>query len=336
MSDPETTEFVFRAVEEASPGDAWRSLFTGLWPDYRRWYLSRGDATRPSYLACESALRRFMPELVPIWERLVELVGGGDLEARFLSLYCPPPYLSSCSQAACRRERAFLVRNYDFSPKLFEGVFLKSRWSARSVIASTDGLVGVLDGINDAGLAVSLAFGGKEGTGVGFGAPIVLRYLLEVCETTADAERALMRVPFHMAYNVLVLDRHGDHVTAFVGPDATPRLTRSAISTNHQERIVWPRHAAATATLARESRLASLVENPGIDRARLVDAFLEPPLYNTSYSRGFGTLYTAVYDPARLAVEYLWPGEGWKLSMDDFASGTRAISFVDRPAREER
>ena len=30
--------------------------------------------------------------------RLVELAGGGDLEARLLSFWHPPPYLAACSQ----------------------------------------------------------------------------------------------------------------------------------------------------------------------------------------------------------------------------------------------
>ena len=42
----------------------------------------------------------------------------------------------------------------------------------------SDCLWGLLDGINDAGLAVSLAFGGRA-TREGFGIPLVVRYLLE-------------------------------------------------------------------------------------------------------------------------------------------------------------
>ena len=35
---------------------------------------------------------------------------------------------------------------------------------------------------------------------------------------------------------------------------------------------------------------------------------MEPPLYSTEYSRGFGTLYTAAYRPADGVVTYHWPG----------------------------
>ena len=48
-------------------------------------------------------LRAHMPELVPAYERVVELAGGGDLAARMLSLYRPPPYLAACSQGVWSR-----------------------------------------------------------------------------------------------------------------------------------------------------------------------------------------------------------------------------------------
>ena len=91
--------FQFSAVSECEPGLAWRSTFDRLWPAYERWWQSEPGAARPTYLECRQALRQHMPEMIPIWERLVALAGGGDLVARFLSLYRPPAYLTGCSQA---------------------------------------------------------------------------------------------------------------------------------------------------------------------------------------------------------------------------------------------
>ena len=47
--------------------------------------------------------------------------------------------------------------------------------------------------MNDAGLAVSLTFGGRPQVGDGFGIPLVIRYVLEVCETIEEAVRVLRR-----------------------------------------------------------------------------------------------------------------------------------------------
>jgi hypothetical protein len=72
---------------------------------------------------CAGMLARHMPELVPTWERLVELAGGDPLAAQMLTLYNPPAYLTGSSQAVHLAEPA-LVRNYDYAPELLERVVL--------------------------------------------------------------------------------------------------------------------------------------------------------------------------------------------------------------------
>ena len=115
--------FTFRALEELELGPAWQAVFEEKWPHYKTWFLREGEAARPSYATSVRMLRAHMPELVPAYERVVELAGGGDLAARMLSLYKPPPYLAACSQGVWTRDGApLLVRNYDYAPSRFEGV----------------------------------------------------------------------------------------------------------------------------------------------------------------------------------------------------------------------
>ena len=97
-------------------------------------------------------LRAHMPELMPAYERVVELAGGGDLAARMLSLYKPPPYLAACSQGVWTREGGpMLARNYDYAPSRFEGLIWSTRLLERRVIGMSDCLWGLLDGMNDDG-----------------------------------------------------------------------------------------------------------------------------------------------------------------------------------------
>ena len=86
----------------------------------------------------------------------------------------------------------------------------------------SDCLWGLLDGLNHAGLAASLTFGGRRAVGDGFWIPLVIRYLLETCETVAEAQAVLARVPVHAAQNVTLLDRTGAVVTACLSPDREP------------------------------------------------------------------------------------------------------------------
>jgi predicted choloylglycine hydrolase len=315
------------AVDEPAPGTKWQSAYRHLAEGYRHWFLREGDAARPAYLPSVRMLKRHMPELMPVYERLVELAGGSDQVARLLTLWRPTPYLTGCSQAVWNRGSNVLVRNYDYLPRLWDGVLLGSAWSGHQVIAMTDTLWGALDGMNDAGLAVSLAFGGRKAVGDGFGIPLVLRYLLETCETAAQAAKTLERVPSHMSYNVTVVDRAGAHVTAHVAPDRPTAITRRRIATNHQHAVEWRAHAHATGSVDRERFLTARLNDLNENEGRFVRRFLEPPLHSARFDRGWGTLYTAVYRPALGAAEYRWPGATLHQSFERFRDATVHLTF---------
>ena len=315
----------FHAVEEAQPGARWRERFAASWPAYRAWYLRDGDAARPSYAVARSMLRAHMPQLVPVWERLVELTGGGDVAARMLSLYDTPPLVTGCSQAVFGGAEPLLVRNYDFDPDLLEGVIHATALTGRRVLGMSDCLWGLLDGVNDAGLAVSLAFGGRRVARAGFAIPLVVRYVLETCETTAQVLDVLARLPVQASYNLTIVDRGGAAATARVAPDRAPALGPVPVATNHQGVADWEEHARATGSVERERCMLDLLAGRAVDAAGFVAAFLEAPLHSRAYAAGFGTLYTAVYRPHDGAAEYRWPGVRWRQSLDAFEEGSRTV-----------
>lgn len=317
----------FRAIEEFEPGAKWASLFERLWPAYQAWFLKEGDSARPGYLTCIAALREHMPELVPTYERLVDLAGGSDQAARFLSLYCPTPYLTGCSQAVWSRDRPLLIRNYDYSPKLWEATLLHTAWNGRRVIAMSDCLWGALDGINNSGLAVSLSFGGRKVVGKGFGIPLVLRYVLEFCRTVEEATAVLQRVPTHMAYNLTLLDAAGRFATVMVSPDRPAAVSHSAIATNHQSQIDWAEFVHATGSLDRERLLANHVNAPTESADHFIQRFLLPPLFSTRFEQGWGTLFTAIYDPSSGAASYRWRDRACLQRFDAYTEQEMLIPF---------
>ena len=320
----------FDAVSEDAPGPLWAATFARHWPSYRAWYL-RNAAELPSYLECRRALREHMPELVPVWERLTELAGGGDVESRFLSMWCPPLYVVGCSQGVWLDrsgvDEPALLRNYDFAPALLEGNWLATRWTGPRVVAVADCGWGVLDGINEAGLVASLSFGGRSALGAGFGVPVVMRYLLEVAQTVPQAVKHLQRLPASMSYNITLLDARGEYATVYIAPDRACEVTRDVAVTNFQRQIEWPEHAQAT--LAQE-RLACLRQwlAAGAALADVAGALLAPPLYQTQYRRGFGTLYSAAYRPCSRLAELFWPGQRWVQSVAAFEAGSRQVELA--------
>jgi predicted choloylglycine hydrolase len=321
----------FEAIEEDTPGAKWEALFARHWPRYLPWFLQDGEHARATYAESARMLREHMPELVSTYERLCELAGGGDLEARMLSMWRPPSYLSGCSQGVWTRGEPILVRNYDYSPDRIEGTILATGWGGRRVIGMSDCLWGLLDGMNDAGLAVSLAFGGRQVVGCGFGVPLVVRYVLEVCDTVAEAREVLARLPYHLVHTLTVVDRSGDVVTAYLSPDRGAVFRDVGVATNHQDDVEWHEHAQATRSLERERVIeAALVD--ATDPQAFVSAFLESPVYSAAYESGMGTLYTAVYDPGSGSVEFRWPGVAWKHSFEHIREGRRVIRLLEPTA----
>ncbi len=310
--------FTFRSIEDLELGTVWAREFDDRWPYYREWFLREGEQPRPTYAASVRMLRAHMPELMPVYERLVALAGGGDLAARVLSLYKPPPFLAACSQGVWTREGGpLLVRNYDYPPSRLEGVV----WSTdmlRPVIGTSDCLWGLLDGMNGDGLAVSLTFGGRRVIGDGFGIPLVVRYLLETCRRVGQAREALARLPCSLAHNLTIVDADGDVLTAYLSPDREPIFRAFPAATNHQGIAEWPEHAEATRTIERERRIVELLEDANQTVEGFADAFLRAPLFSSAYSSGWGTLYTAAYRPTQGFVDYRWPGHSWRLGFGAF------------------
>ncbi len=306
----------------------WTEIFNERWPSIKEWFLAEGDAARPSFAVSVRMIREHMPELLAPYERLVELAGGGDLEARMLAQFQPPSLLGACSQGVWTQGGGpLLVRNYDYWPSRLDGVVFRSRMTERSVIGMSDGLWGLLDGMNENGLSASLTFGGRNATGAkaGFGISLIIRYVLETCETALEARTQLSRLPCAHAHNVTIVDRDGDVLTAYLGADREPAFRRFQVTTNHQEALAWAGQELMTRTLEREGQILALLDSPALTATGFADSFLVPPLYEPMGATGFGTVYTAVYQPNDRAIAYRWPSESWDLSFDTFRDGTRSI-----------
>ena len=322
---PGGVSLTLRAFAEDEPGDRIGEHLTATWPAFRRWWLD-GANTPPTAAQARARLEEHMPELVPTWQRLTALLGDDPEAGAALALWNPPPFLTGCSQAAVLPGGPALVRNYDWDYRLFDAVVARTAYAGRRVLGMLDCLWGLLDGVNDAGLAVSLTFGGRPQVGEGFGIPMVIRYVLQTCQTTEDAMQVLRRIPVHMSYNVTALDLAGRRATAYLAPDRPAHVTSLAVATNHQGKVEWAPYAAAIRTVERQQHLEELLaahtDVPGI-----VAACLRSPLYATRFHEGFGTLYTAEYRPAEGSARYHWPGRTWEHSLDQIGSGRTQVQL---------
>ncbi len=311
-------------IDEPKAGGKWKKQFENTWPHYKKWFTQEGMQARSGYLSSSKAIKETMPEIFPIYEKLSELAGGGDLVSRYLSLYNPPAFMSGCTQIGWTFPEPCLIRNYDYNPKLFEGVLLKSSW-LKPVIGMVDCNWGLLDGMNLDGLAISLTFGGRKVVGKGFGIPLIMRYVLETCSDVKSAVEAFKVVPCHMVYNVTLTDKGGQVLSLFLGPDREIGIRNAAICTNHQEMIDWPEYAEMTATVEREAELLNYLHFESPTNTNLINKFLHPPLYTIQPKNSYATLYTAAYFPSRGTLSLFWPAKQFDFGFDSFNEGKTMV-----------
>ncbi len=317
----------FNSISEpARAGPKWQKLFDTYWPAYLAWLNSKETAHTSDLETAQAALKYYMPEMVPTYEHLCQLVNADEMAARFLTGFEPPAYINACSQAVRSEDNIRLVRNYDYHPDLIEGTLLLSAWNGKKVMASSDCLIGALDGMNEDGLVVSLTFGGRKVVGKGFGIPFILRYILEFCSCVDEAVEALCRIPSHMAYNVTAIDKSGAFKTVMLAPDRAPLVTDAKFTTNYQGKVDWPENAQFNRTVERSEFLEELLAH-NVSADNLADAFLHPPLYSNRFTKGFGTLYTAVYRPTEGSLQLRWPNENILQTFTGFREEYKLIKF---------
>lgn len=315
---------LFTSISEPIADFKWQKLFNERWPAYKAW-LHTGHPAIDSKIAL-SALEKYMPEMMGTHEHLCRLVHAEESAISFLTGFQPPAYNSACSQAVSINGPVQLVRNYDYHADRFEGILIKTAWNGKKVIANSDCLIGVLDGMNEDGLTLSLTFGGRMIVGFGFGIPFILRYILEFCSNVKEAVDVLVRVPSHMSYNVTITDKSGIVKTVQIAPDRPAVVTKAAFSTNHQGPVEWAENAGFNETAQR----ATFLENTLFRRVNgdaLTEAFLKPPLYNKQYHKGLGTLYTAVYYPEEGKMEMRWPQNHMTQSFSAFKEEKKIIKL---------
>ncbi|SMC96586.1 carcinine hydrolase/isopenicillin-N N-acyltransferase family protein [Lentzea albidocapillata] len=281
----------FRAFAEERPGARWREHVGRHWPRLRPEIAD--DLLAVSWRA--AVLDFELPHLAPIYADLAEESGVRDrVFAAYLTHVDLPLAVVSGRQATAGRA---LVRNLELGLDRYESTLWLSRFGSRRVLGTTSGLWGLLDGMNEDGLAVSLTSGGTLRHDLGLSGPLLVRHLLEHCATVADVDQAMRGWRTSTTHDLAVLDAGNNRAAYRVAP-RTP--TRRGL-TQH-----WDSTAEGLA------------------------AMLRPPRFRTDYATGSGTLHTAVYRPAEGTATFLWPDGSRTWGFGDFEPAEIAIEYRQR------
>ncbi|WP_420404552.1 C45 family autoproteolytic acyltransferase/hydolase [Nisaea sp.] len=310
-------EKLFRAVDEPVPGPFARRAIEESREFARGWYARAERIPDPD--ACRRRVAQDMPEMLPVFDDLAEFAGDDAAMVAALAGIDPPPLIpAGCTVRALSRPLATLLRNYDFHPDATSGVILRTNWAGTGVLGMGEGVSGLLDGVNEHGLAAAMTFGGRHVYGSGFGIILIVRYLLQVARDLKDAAEVLARLPCAWAHNVVVQDPTGKAIRAELAPDRAPSIVEVDAATNHQANVV-----PAESSRWRFETAGGLPDDA--DMARTI--FSRGRLCLDDFEGWLGTLYTAEYRPPDGSVRFHWGADSWEQSLDRFEEGTRRVAY---------
>lgn len=114
----------------------------------------------------------------------------------------------------------YYVRNYDFSPYIYDGTFViqkndKGQW----LCGNTELMLGRLDGMNKHGLSCGLHFVNNNPHKKGFIGSLIVRIVLEMCQNLDEAIQLLKQLPHTASYNYSLLDRKGNFAIFEASPN---------------------------------------------------------------------------------------------------------------------
>ena len=103
----------------------------------------------------------------------------------------------------------------------------------------------------------------------------------------------------------MLLDREANFDTVEVAPGREPLFQRGRVATNHQADSSWPLYEEKVFTHMRQQHLHNLIADREHGSYAFTREFLQFPLYQNRFARGFGTLYDAAFYPgARISARY--------------------------------
>jgi predicted choloylglycine hydrolase len=198
-------------------------------------------------------------------------------------------------------DHQYYVRNYDFSPDIYDGLLLL--FDSKSVLASCGyslQLIGRHDGVNETGLAIGLHFVNNQEYQEGIAAWTSVRMVLDACKSVEEAIDLLKELPHASCYNFSLGDSKGNYAAVEVSPEKVlVRKDPSFIScVNHFQNTDMKKknRAHIEGSLKRNEYIRNLKsQNLSMEETFRKFSDKNSPLFFTDYDNLFGTLHTFAY-----------------------------------------
>ncbi|MYL18855.1 peptidase C45 [Halobacillus litoralis] len=257
--------------------------------------------TKPEidYDNMKSIYSSFAPHLLEELDGLAQSLNlsSNKAAALFSGYDVPKTEAMGCSALLTKD---YYVRNYDFSPSLYDGVF--SLVQPKNSLASAGynlQILGRHDGVNEKGLVMGLHFVSNDGYTKGISPWAAIRMALDMCITVDEAISMLKEIPHSACYNFSLGDSRGNMAVVEASPDkVVVRREGSLTCVNHfqDDYLKNKNRDSIEGSLKRNNYLHNLKSN-NLTQLEAFNNFKnkESPLFFTDYDNLFGTLHSFSY-----------------------------------------
>jgi predicted choloylglycine hydrolase len=276
----------------------------------------------------KSIYSTFAPHLLEELDGLAQ--GSGISETRASALFSgydvPKTESMGCSSLLTKD---YYVRNYDFSPALYDGVF--SLVQPDHAFASAGYNLQVLgrhDGVNEQGLVAGLHFVSHHGYRKGVSPWAAIRMILDTCSSLKEAVAMLKEIPHSACYNFSLGDRNGNMAEVEASPNKVRvRYGDSFLScVNHfqDDHLKRNNRRSIEGSLQRNKHLLSLKDKQ-LSHHQMFQHFknMDSPVFFTDYENLFGTLHTFSYSyqEARILTTIAGSKQVLDVDVQEWANG---------------
>ncbi|WP_026674754.1 C45 family autoproteolytic acyltransferase/hydolase [Alkalihalobacterium bogoriense] len=198
---------------------------------------------------------------------------------------------------------SYYVRNYDFSPVLYDHVFslLDNQQSFASAGYNLQ-VIGRHDGVNEHGVVIGLHFVSFQEFQIGVSAWTAVRMVLDCCKTVQEAIALLKEIPKAACYNFSIADETGQKVVVEASPskvvvrEGEGDVSLACVNHFSSKEMQDKNRNQIDSSIKREKFIEAL-QDTSLGQEEVVQLFKEKnsPLFFTDYDEFFGTMHTFSY-----------------------------------------
>ncbi|WP_164219764.1 C45 family peptidase [Virgibacillus sp. YIM 98842] len=231
----------------------------------------------------------------------------------------------------------YLVRNYDYHPKTYDGIYSLYQPSdgGNAVIGVCQKVTGRSDGMNEKGLAMGYTFMHRKRPGDGFVCNMIGRLILELCDNVEEAVELLKEIPHRGSFSYVLFDKNSKLGSIVETSPRRVEVRQGRACTNHFKIMTEEnRHV-----LDDSKKRLNAMEGPGAYDLNGEAAFrllndTEKGVFSKLYGDWAGTIHTSAYFPSELEAWYALGGDRMPEKFD-FAAWLTGDDFPEKRVEGE-